>query len=590
MKTMKALLVTVTSIVLTSAVLGNAYFQKKQFYPSVVYIIKSNPSMAVIYFQAFVFVLLMGKLMRKIFFGQLRAAEMEHLIERAWYAVTETCLAFTVFRDDLSPKFVALFTLLLFLKCFHWLAEDRVDFMERSPNISFLFHFRVISLLSLLGSLDISFVNLAYHSTLSKGASVQLVFGFEYAILFTAVINILLKYGLHCLDLRRENPWENKAVCLLYTELLMGLLKVLLYLAFIVIMMKIHTFPLFAIRPMYLSIRALKKALNDVIMSRRAIRNMNTLYPNATTEDLVNNDNICIICREEMTSNGTAKKLPCNHIFHISCLRSWFQRQQTCPTCRMDVLRTTAPSHQARPQPAAAAPQPNQPLLAPQVQMLFAPLLANLANNMHLPNQNPNQLQPGQPGASQQAASGSAGPSSTSTSANSSASPSATSVSSSIPAASSASVSTHVLRSVLALPGFVPFVPLTQSTTASSPPNLSSLSDDELRRMEGTEREAIESRIRVLLNVKSLLDSAVAQLNQYQMVAGPISVNINNHSDGSTLRTGAKEGEPKQEPSEEKKERDTVITKRRVATQTNEDSGVDQFKSVKSKASTQERG
>lgn len=99
--------------------------------------------------------------MRKVFFGQLRAAEMEvkswiydilnisslsvsvysgihvdfaflhqHLIERSWYAVTETCLAFTVFRDDFSPRFVALFTLLLFLKCFHWLAEDRVDFVS----------------------------------------------------------------------------------------------------------------------------------------------------------------------------------------------------------------------------------------------------------------------------------------------------------------------------------------------------------------------------------------------------------------------------------------------------------------------------
>jgi E3 ubiquitin-protein ligase synoviolin len=33
-----------------------------------------------------------------------------------------------------------------------------------------------------------------------------------------------------------------------------------------------------------------------------------------------------------------AKKLPCNHIFHPNCLRSWFQRQQTCPTCRTDVL------------------------------------------------------------------------------------------------------------------------------------------------------------------------------------------------------------------------------------------------------------
>ena len=55
-------------------------------------------SMAVIYVQAFVFVILLGKLMRKIFFGSLRTAEFEHLMERSWYAVTETCLAFTVFK------------------------------------------------------------------------------------------------------------------------------------------------------------------------------------------------------------------------------------------------------------------------------------------------------------------------------------------------------------------------------------------------------------------------------------------------------------------------------------------------------------
>lgn len=54
----------------------------------------------------------------------------QHLMERSWYAITETCLAFTVFRDDFNPKFVALFTLLLFLKSFHWLAEDRVDYVS----------------------------------------------------------------------------------------------------------------------------------------------------------------------------------------------------------------------------------------------------------------------------------------------------------------------------------------------------------------------------------------------------------------------------------------------------------------------------
>ena len=33
-----------------------------------------------------------------------------------------------------------------------------------------------------------------------------------------------------------------------------------------------------------------------------------------------------------------AKKLRCGHIFHVHCLRSWLERQNTCPTCRALVL------------------------------------------------------------------------------------------------------------------------------------------------------------------------------------------------------------------------------------------------------------
>lgn len=80
-----------------------------------------------------------------------------------------------------------------------------------------------------------------------------------------------------------------------------------------------------------------------MILSRRAIRNMNTLYPDATPEELAQSDNICIICREDMVN--TSKKLPCGHIFHTACLRSWFQRQQTCPTCRLNILRSTNASN-----------------------------------------------------------------------------------------------------------------------------------------------------------------------------------------------------------------------------------------------------
>ena len=131
-------------------------------------------------------------------------------MERTWYAIIDTCLAFTMFRDDLSPGFVAAFTIFFMLKGFHWLCEDRVDFMERkglnsrwpwiwrleilkphlippkfkfldhwrSPAITFLFKLRITNLLALLAICDVLAIWYAYERTMSKGASVQLVFGF----------------------------------------------------------------------------------------------------------------------------------------------------------------------------------------------------------------------------------------------------------------------------------------------------------------------------------------------------------------------------------------------------------------------------
>lgn len=40
-----------------------------------------------------------------------------------------------------------------------------------------------------------------------------------------------VKYVLHTLDAQNENPWENKAVYLLYTELVLGKRKKIIYIA-----------------------------------------------------------------------------------------------------------------------------------------------------------------------------------------------------------------------------------------------------------------------------------------------------------------------------------------------------------------------
>ena len=263
-------------------------------------------------------------------------------------------------------------------------------------------------------------------------------------------------------------------------------------------MVRIYTLPLFAVRPMYLTMRAFKKAFNDVILSRRAIHNMNTWYPDATAEELANTDNVCIICREEMLA-PTTKKLPCNHIFHKSCLRSWFQRQQTCPTCRLDVLRAPVQGGQQRPrlQPQQQQP-PQQPQQQPQQpQQQPPPLPAGFDANFFA------QLAA--------AANGRMPPPPTA-----------------VPTApgGAASIWPPPLPPFMMPP--MPFFPppplFNLPPPPMPPPNFTGLTDAELRAMEGTERLNVEARIKVLRNIQVLLDAAVMEMNQYSAVVNRLNL------------------------------------------------------------------
>lgn len=110
--------------------------------------------------------------------------------------------------------------------------------------------------------------------------------------------------------------------------------------------------PLNIIRDVYLTGRSFITRLRALFRYRAATRNMDERYPNATEQELLTmSDRTCIICREELHvhnasstnvqstahsvydgPNTTPKKLPCGHIFHFYCLRSWLERQQSCPT------------------------------------------------------------------------------------------------------------------------------------------------------------------------------------------------------------------------------------------------------------------
>jgi E3 ubiquitin-protein ligase synoviolin len=126
-------------------------------------------------------------------------------------------------------------------------------------------------------------------------------------------------------------------------------LKLTTYLVFFIIIMTFYGIPLNILRDVYVTGRSLITRLRSLHRYQTATRNMDQRYPNATEEEMAAmSDHTCIICREEMVlprpvedpavpantdgPNTTPKKLPCGHIFHFNCLRSWLERQQSCPT------------------------------------------------------------------------------------------------------------------------------------------------------------------------------------------------------------------------------------------------------------------
>ena len=109
----------------------HAYSRCRQFYPAMVYLSSSKVSALVLGNQSLLLVLLFARLLKHLFFGSLRTAELEHLYDRSWLMITETCLAMTIFREEFNVRFVIMFTILLFIKSFHWLLRDRISYLEQ---------------------------------------------------------------------------------------------------------------------------------------------------------------------------------------------------------------------------------------------------------------------------------------------------------------------------------------------------------------------------------------------------------------------------------------------------------------------------
>jgi E3 ubiquitin-protein ligase synoviolin len=329
-----------TSFLAAFALVYYAFRSRQQWYLALVFLSSSKWAYIILGNALIAFLIGLFHLFTGIFLNGLRLAEAEGLGDFFRWNVTETCLALTIFRSELTVKTGILFLMLVMSKCVHWVADMREGHLRMTeeavvtqPNSSWpalrWSHVKLLLCLYFLQLIDILAVIQCGYNVVQHGPSVSILFAFEAAIMLTSVVSNVLLWHLHLLDgilhfvhehtdpsrvvHRWIFPWkDHKATLVFAVEVQAQAAKFFFYVTFFAIVMTYYGLPINLIREVYISFQALKQRLIAFKKYRQLMGNMNR-FQSPTAEEL-EEEHTCIICRDEMTIESS-KRLPgCGHM------------------------------------------------------------------------------------------------------------------------------------------------------------------------------------------------------------------------------------------------------------------------------------
>ncbi|XP_036997424.2 E3 ubiquitin-protein ligase AMFR [Artibeus jamaicensis] len=287
--------------------------------------------------------MLVAKLIQCVVFGPLRVSERQHLKDKFWnFIFYKFIFIFGVLNVQTVEEVVMWclwFAGLVFLHLMVQLCKDRFEYLSFSPTTPMSSHCRV---LSLLVAMLLSCCGLAVARCVtgySHGMHTLAFMAAESLLVTVRTAHVILRYVIHLWDLSHEGTWEGKGTCVYYTDFVMELTLLSLDLVHHVHMLLFGNIWLsMASLVIFMQLRYLFHEVQRRIRRHKnylhVVGNMEARFAVATPEELAVNNDDCAICWDSMQA---ARKLPCGHLFHNSCLRSWLEQDTSCPTCRMSL-------------------------------------------------------------------------------------------------------------------------------------------------------------------------------------------------------------------------------------------------------------
>ncbi|KZV41418.1 hypothetical protein F511_12146 [Dorcoceras hygrometricum] len=274
----------------------------------------------------------------------------------------------TIFQAGLWSTWLAV---LCFLKMFQAISRDRLERLNASPSATPGTYFRVYSALLLVFVLDVLWILLCLTIYSVSSSSISLLLFFEPSSIGFETLQAIVVHGFQLLEIWLHHYARDGANCRLSKifdisptgsleewkgflirnlGFFLDIMTLLMALAHYLYIWWLHGMAFHLVDAILcLNIRALLSAtvkrVRGFVKLRIALGTLHGALPDATLEDLRAYDDECAICREPMAK---AKKLPCGHLFHLACLRSWLDQglseSYSCPTCRKPLFTGSAES------------------------------------------------------------------------------------------------------------------------------------------------------------------------------------------------------------------------------------------------------
>uniref|UniRef100_A0A182JXT7 E3 ubiquitin-protein ligase AMFR n=1 Tax=Anopheles christyi TaxID=43041 RepID=A0A182JXT7_9DIPT len=297
---------------------------------------------------AYCCLILLGKSIQKFVFGELRISEQQHMKDKFWnFIFYKFIFVFGVVNVQYLYEvilWVSWFSALGFLHLLSQLSKDRFEYLSFSPTTPGWSHFRLISLLVAILTLSGLMVGISIGVGVFFGGFNTFAFmAAECILLSIRTLHVLIRYGMFLHDMRQGGianesiSWDKRGPVAYYIELSFEVAALMVELVhYLHMMLWSNIFLSMASLVILMQLRYLLNEIQRKIKKHRnylwVLNHMEKSYPLASCDDLKQNSDNCAICWEKME---TARKLPCAHLFHNSCLQSWLEQDTSCPTCRL---------------------------------------------------------------------------------------------------------------------------------------------------------------------------------------------------------------------------------------------------------------